>query len=117
MIKKLLLLILLPLSAFPQRVYVTDNRWEADATVYRTAYQFEADLLVYKTNYTNDASTIGNWYFVDARYKADWVIYYTDQRTTADMIIKFTAFRTTAGEQPNRRGVPCRLKEKLPNNR
>lgn len=94
--KKLFTLILLLTIAVinAQRVYITNNRNEADYICYITNNKTEADWVVKKTTWDSTARIAGNWKFVTNRNSADFVVYFTRNRNQADRIIFFTKWNT-----------------------
>lgn len=60
-----------------QKIYITDNRWQADVKVYITDNTWQADEVVYITDnrWQADAKDC-IWYFTDNRWQADKIIFY-----------------------------------------
>ena len=87
----LLLLLLIPCMSYSQRVYVTDNRQDADLLVYKVKYFCEAHLAIKKT-YDWSLPKKFHWFFVNSQQAADpgWIIYYVDKRHEADTCVYFT---------------------------
>lgn len=88
--KKLIFIFLLFISvSYSQVVYVTNNKHENDVKrVYMTDDKYEADLIVkitsdkYKARISNEY-----WYFTDDKYEAQMIIYITDDKYGADIIV------------------------------
>lgn len=97
-------LLLLADFAKAQKVYVVKDENEANMTIHITRYLNEADLVVYRTDDPEQAESIGMWYFVDSKLKADWLIYYTTKEE-ADLNIIWTRKPEMAGYQPDKRQV------------
>lgn len=77
-----------------QRIYVTNNRNEADYVCFITSNKTEADWIVKKTTWDSTASIRGNWKFVNNRNNADIIIYYTRNKSQSDRLIFFTQWTT-----------------------
>ena len=56
-----------------QKVYVTDNPYNADYICYVTGDVFTADWVIYQTNNQYEAED-GHWFITDTRWDADFVI-------------------------------------------
>lgn len=84
------LTLLVSLSLQAQRIYVVDRREDANKIIYKSKYFSESDLVVCRTEDIQDTVKKYHWFFVDSKYRADWVVYYTSNPNEADHIVFFT---------------------------
>ena len=99
------LLSILTITCNAQRIFVAKNKSETKNHIYITRYLNQADLIVYKTSNINESRNIGNWFFVDAKSKCDWIICYVKHINEASLVIYFTDNKLISGYQPNKRKI------------
>ncbi len=91
-------LLLIPISAFSQRVFSTSYRNQADVNIFVVDYENQCDLKVYKVDYANQANgNNGLWHFVDYANQADKKIFFTSYANQSDLKIYFVKYRNQAG--------------------
>lgn len=92
------LILLFASQASAQKVYETDNKYNADVICYQTDNKYNADLIVYITdNKYNADGNEGIWYYTDNKYNADKQVFFTDNKYNAKLIIYVTDNKYNAG--------------------
>lgn len=77
-------------AIFGQKVYITENEYNADYTVCPSSNQFTADLIIYITDNRYEADN-GKWFITDNKYDADFIIYISTNQYLSD----YTIFQTS----------------------
>jgi len=75
---------------FGQKIYITENKYNADYTVCPSPNQFTADLVIYITDNRYEADN-GKWFITDNKYDADFIIYISTNQYLSD----YTIFQTS----------------------
>ena len=71
---------------FGQKVYITENEYNADYTVCPASNQFTADLIIYITDNRYEADH-GKWFITDNKYDADFIVYISTNQYLSDYTI------------------------------
>ena len=67
-----------------QRIFVTDNQYEANYQIFITNNRYEADWIIYQTDNQFEAdANRGRWFVTKNRYQANYIMYFTDNRYAA----------------------------------
>ena len=77
-------------AIFGQKVYITENEYNADYTVCPSSNQFTADLIIYITDNRYEADN-GKWFITDNKYDADFIVYISTNQYLSD----YTIFQTS----------------------
>jgi len=73
----LIILFLIPLSSYSQKVFSVDYPNQSDVKVYVVEYENQCDLKVFKVDYPNQVDgNKGLWYFVDYQNQSDLKIFF-----------------------------------------
>ena len=100
--KKLILLLFIPLVSFGQKIYSVDYSSRSDVKVYVVDYESQSDLKVYKVNSVSQArGNEGLWYFVDNKSQADKKIFFVDYASRSDLKVFFVKYKSRAGWRNN----------------
>lgn len=102
----LILLLSITATGYCQKVFSTDNSYQADVKVYVVDYEYRADLVVYRAEYRYEAEqnkNTGIWFFTEYAYQADKKIYFTDYEYQADLKVLFTDSKYRAGWKNNKK--------------
>ena len=97
-----ILLLLVSLPSFSQRIFSVDFESRADFNVFVVDFESRADLLVFKEDFESRATgNKGNWFFVNFESRADKKIFFVDFESRADLKIFFVKHRSRAGWRNN----------------
>jgi hypothetical protein len=91
--KKLFLtfiLLFIFINIFSQRVYLTDNINETSYKMYVSNIETPNVRKVHIVTDTTEFIGLGNWYFVNDKKDADYVVYFTDKPNDSIPTIFFT---------------------------
>lgn len=98
----LIIVLLLGIQAFPQKIFVVENRYEADLTIYFVINKFEADIWIYNTPNKYEAQgNTGLWCFVYEKSEADKRVFVTNNRANADILVYTVNEKYNAGWRAN----------------
>ena len=73
-------------AIFGQKVYLTNNKYEADHTCYIVNNPYVADWVIYMTHNQYEAEE-GRWFITNNKYDADYIIHLTSNMYFADYTI------------------------------
>ena len=79
------------------RLFKINIASEADVRVYVTDDRAEADLIIYETTDEWAATESPIWYYTDVLGRAERTIYFTNARWEADLIVSKTNIQGEAG--------------------
>jgi len=91
-----IILLLLSASAFSGKVYISSDQQDAKK-VYITNNRSQADMFVYFVSDQNEANETYLWFKVDDRNNADMIIHYVEDENRADLIIYVVDDKNSAG--------------------
>ena len=78
---------------YSQKIYITQNKNEADYKIFIAKDKSNADWVVMKTTSKNQAK-IGRWFFTNWKNEADIIVYISKDKSDADKIVYFTEWTT-----------------------
>ena len=94
----LILLFIIPLTSYSQKVYSVKYSNQSDVKVYVVEYENQSDLKVFKVDYPNQVDgNKGLWYFVDYQNQSDKKIYFVDYPNQSDLKIYLVKYKNQSG--------------------
>lgn len=94
----LILLFILPVFSFSQKIFTTDYPSQSDIKVFVVDYESQSDLKVFKVDYQSQSKgNEGLWYFVDYPSQSDKKIYFVDYPSQSDLKIYFVKYKSQSG--------------------
>ena len=96
--KWLILILLLPLTGFSQKVFSVKYISQSDVKVFVVDYESQCDLKVYKVDYESQSKgNEGLWYFTKYESQSDLKIYFVDYESQSDLKIVFVKYKSQRG--------------------
>lgn len=89
----LLFTLLISCCLYSQKVYITQNKNEADYKIFIAKDKSNADWVIMKTTWKNQAKN-GKWFFTEWKNEADIIVYISKDKYEADKIVYFTEWTT-----------------------
>lgn len=78
---------------YSQKIFVTENKNEADYVIYVAKDKSNADWVVMKTTWKNQAKN-GRWFFTEWKNEADIIVYISEDKNEADKFVFYTEWTT-----------------------
>jgi hypothetical protein len=79
----IIFLFLFSLAGFSQRIYKTEYKDSAKYCIYESLFKSDSTYSVYVVKDTTEFIGQGNWYFVNDKSKADFILYFTNDKSEA----------------------------------
>jgi len=86
------------ISLYSQKIYSTNNSYQADLKVFVVKQDYQADLRVFNVKQSYKAmGNDGLWFFVSQKYQAEKKVIFVDYEYQADLKVFFVEYQHQSG--------------------